>query len=144
MGVKENVCKSLIHSTISHNNILFIETTKDYCLKEDEDSEDLNRAFMVILAVFVQGHMMDIEVIEVTSCLRVSIAMIKHYGQKQPGKEIIDFIFQLGSPPSREVNARTQGRVYEGLCLLTYLLTACSACFHIAPRTVAQSCHHPH
>jgi hypothetical protein len=51
MGVKENLCKKLIQRTISHNNVLCIEITKEFCLKEDEDSEDLNRAFMPILAL---------------------------------------------------------------------------------------------
>lgn len=45
--------------------------------------------------------------------VRVSIALLKHYGQKQLGEEWPSFILQLVSPSSREVRIGTQGRNVE-------------------------------
>jgi hypothetical protein len=59
--------------------------------------------------------------------------MTKHNGQKQLGKEIVDFIFQLGSQMSREVSTEAQGESMK--CAATDLFMACSACFHVAPRS---------
>ena len=46
---------------------------------EDLDSEDLRRVLKAILTLVVQGRMMDIYVVGLTSCLGVLISVIKHY-----------------------------------------------------------------